>query len=134
MSTKTIPAHILKAYLEQTPPDEEINLSELDKKLQNKSTEDALAFFSTLPEYKKVMYLFYLYNYYYNILREESQHDDWLLELTCDNIYLQEIENDFIIPFNLNTTELVPLRKLISALQKLTALQKQYAKRKVEDI
>jgi len=84
-----------------------------------------------LDEPTKVKYLFYLYNYYYNILMEPSIGNAWLLELSGDNVDLQEIEDNFIIKYNLDTTTLVGIRRLVSRLQKEVAKQRIYKKEEV---
>lgn len=106
---------VLRAYLEQTPPDEEIDLNSLASKIRDKNLNEAISFFCGLDEPTKVKYLLYLYNYYYNLLT-----NSWLLELSADDTNLQTLEDQFIIRFNLDTTSLVGLRRLISRLQKET--------------
>lgn len=123
MANNKIPAYVLQAYLAQTPPDHEVNLSTLATELADNSLQQALDFFSTLPEHQKVSYIFYLYNYYFNILT-----GNWLLELNADNQNLQDLEDNFICKFNLDTTSLVGLRRLISRLQKEVAKQRQHRK------
>ena len=49
MANNKIPAHVLQAYLSQTPPDTEINLTTLGTELADNSLQQALDFFSTLP-------------------------------------------------------------------------------------
>jgi len=123
MANNKIPAHVLQAYLSQTPPDTEINLTTLGTELADNSLQKALDFFSTLPEHQKVSYIFYLYNYYFNILT-----GNWLLELNADDQNLQDLEDNFICKFNVDTTTLVGLRRLISRLQKEVAKQRQHRK------
>lgn len=113
--SKTMTVEVLRAYLEQTPPDQEIDLNNLASKIRDKNLNEAISFFCGLDEPTKVKYLLYLYNYYYNLLT-----NSWLLELSADDTNLQRLEDQFIIRFNLDTTSLVGLRRLISRLQKET--------------
>ena len=131
MATKTVPASILQAYLAQQPPDAEINMNTLATEIQEQGLSQAVTFFSTLDEPTKVKYVFYLYNYYYNILLQDSVSNAWLLELSADNTVLQEIEDNFIVKYNLDTTTLVGIRRLISRLQKEVAKQRVYKKEEV---
>ena len=131
--SKTISASALQAYLATQPPDTEINLATLATTMQDDNLQEAVTFFSTLSESKKVEIMFYLYNYYYNILRQDSVGDAWLLELSADNTVLQGIEDNFIIKFNLDTTQLIPLRRLLGRLQRETCKQRQYKKEEVTD-
>jgi len=133
MATKTISASTLQAYLATQPPDTQINLATLATIMQDSNLQEAVTFFSTLSEIRKVEIMFYLYNYYYNILSQESVNNGWLLELSADNIMLQDIEDDFIIKFNLDTTQLVPLRRLLGRLQRETCKQRNYKKEEVID-
>ena len=123
MANNKIPASVLQAYLAQQPPDTEINLTTLGTELADNSLQQGLDFFSTLPEHQKVSYIFYLYNYYFNILT-----GSWLLELNADDQNLQDLEDNFICKFNLDTTTLIGLRRLISRLQKEVAKQRQHRK------
>lgn len=127
MANNKIPAYVLQAYLSQQPPDYEVNLSTLATELADRSMQEALDFFSTLQEHQKVMYIFYLHNYYFNILT-----GNWLLEVNADDQNLQDLEDNFICKFNLDTTTLVGLRRLISRLQKEVAKQRQHRKEGVE--
>ena len=131
--TKTISASALQAYLATQSPDTEINLATLATTMQDNNLQEAVTFFSTLSEIRKVEIIFYLYNYYYNILSEEFVSNAWLLELSADNTQLQEIEDNFIIKFNLDTTQLVPLRRLLGRLQRETCKQRQYKKEEVNN-
>ena len=129
--TKTISASALQAYLATQSPDTEINLATLATTMQDNKLQEAVTFFSTLSEIRKVEIMFYLYNYYYNILSEPFVSNAWLLELSADNTVLQEIEDDFIIKFNLDTTQLIPLRRLLGRLQRETCKQRIYKKEEV---
>lgn len=131
MKAKTISASALQAYLATQPSDTEINLATLATTMQDNKLQEAVTFFSTLSEIRKVEIMFYLYNYYYNILSQEFVSNAWLLELSADNTVLQEIEDDFIIKFNLDTTQLIPLRRLLGRLQKEVCKQRIYKKEEV---
>lgn len=128
------PASVIQAYIAKQPPDAEINLATLATEIQEQGLQAALTFFSTLDEPVKVKYLFYLYNYYYNILLQDSVSNSWLLELSADNTILQEIEDNFIIKYNLDTTTLVGIRRLVSRLQKEVAKQRVYKKEEVVEV
>ena len=134
MATNKIPVHILQAYLAQTPPDTEVDLNKLVTEIQETGMQQALTFFSTFSEPKKLQYMSFLYNYYFYILTD----GEWLYELVDSEgngaELVQEIEDNFIIKYNLNTTELVPLRKLISRLQKEVAKQRIYKKEEVVEV
>lgn len=136
MATNKIPAHVLQAYLAQTPPDQDVDLTTVMSEIRKKDDESfaqAITFFSTLNEPKKLQYMSFLYNYYFYILT----NGDWLYELVDSEgngaELVQEIEDNFIIKYNLDTTTLVGIRRLISRLQKEVAKQRVHKKEGVVD-
>ena len=129
MATNKIPAHVLQAYLAQTPPDTEVNLATLATEIQETSMQQALTFFSTLDEPVKVKYLMFLYNYYYHALTGGSYL--WEPTESFSEEFIVGIEDQFIIKYNLDTTSLVAIRRLVSRLQKEVAKQRIYKKEEV---
>lgn len=129
MATNKIPAHVLQAYLAQTPPDTEINMATLATEIQEQGLAQALTFFSTLEESTKVKYLMFLYNYYYHALTNGSYL--WEPAESFAEEFIVEIEDQFIIKYNLDTTTLVSIRRLVSRLQKEVAKQRVYKKEEV---
>ena len=129
MATNKIPAHVLQAYLAQTPPDTEVNLTTLATEIQEQGLSQALTFFSTLEESTKVKYLMFLYNYYYHALTNGSYL--WEPAESFSEEFIVEIEDQFIIKYNLDTTTLVTIRRLVSRLQKEVAKQRIYKKEEV---
>jgi len=129
MATNKIPAHILQAYLAQTPPDTEVNLTTLATEIQEQGLSQALTFFSMLDEPTKVKYLMFLYNYYYHALTDGSYL--WEPTESFSEEFIVEIEDQFIIKYNLDTTSLVAIRRLVSRLQKEVAKQRVYRKEEV---
>lgn len=128
MATK-ITASVLQAYLAKQPPNTEINLATLATEIQDQGLQAAVTFFSTLAEPVKVKYIVFLHNYYYHTLTDGS----YLFDPTeaFSEEFVVEIEDNFIIPFNLDTTTLVAIRRLISRLQKEVAKQRVYKKEEV---
>lgn len=129
MATNKIPAHVLQAYLAQTPPDTEINMATLATEIQEQGLSQALSFFSTLEESTKVKYLMFLYNYYYHALTNGSYL--WEPAESFAEEFIVEIEDQFIIKYNLDTTTLVAIRRLVSRMQKEVAKQRVYKKEEV---
>lgn len=124
-----IPASVLQAYLAKQPPNTEINLNTLATEIQEQGLQAAITFFSTLDEPTKVKYLVFLHNYYYHTLTSGS----YLFEPTeaFSEEFIVEIEDKFLTPFNLDTTTLVAIRRLVSRLQKEVAKQRVYKKEEV---
>ena len=133
MATNKIPAHVLQAYLAQTPPDTEINMATLATEIQEQGMAQALTFFSTLDEPTKVKYIVLFYSYYYHALTDgDSITGDDFLGYDID--FIHSVEDNFIIPFNLDTTSLVAIRRLVSRLQKEVAKQRVYKKEEVAEV
>jgi hypothetical protein len=128
MTTK-IPASVLQAYLAKQPPDSEVNLTTLATQLAENNLQQALTFFSTLEESTKVKYLVFLHNYYYYTLTGGSYL--WEPTEAFSEEFIVEIEDKFLKPFNLDTTTLVAIRRLVSRLQKEVAKQRVYKKEEV---
>jgi hypothetical protein len=132
MATNRIPAHVLQAYLAQTPPDTEVDLNKIAAEIQEAGMQQALTFFSTLEECIKVKYLMFLYNYYYHALTDGSYL--WEPTESFSEEFIVEIEDQFIIKYNLDTTSLVAIRRLVSRLQKEVAKQRVYKKEEVVEV
>ncbi len=128
MVTK-IQASVLQAYLAQQPPDSEVNLNTLATQLAENNQQQALNFFSTLDESVKVKYLVFLHNYYYYSLTGGSYLFD--PTETFSEEFIAEIQDQFLTFFNLDTTTLVAIRRLVSRLQKEVAKQRVYRKEEV---
>jgi hypothetical protein len=128
MATK-IQASVLQAYLAQQPPDSEVNLNTLATQLAENNQQQALNFFSTLDESVKVKYLVFLHNYYYYALTGGSYLFD--PTETFSEEFIAEIQDQFLTFFNLDTTTLVAIRRLVSRLQKEVAKQRVYKKEEV---
>lgn len=131
MATK-IPASVLQAYLAKQPPNAEINMNTLATEIQEQGLAQAITFFSTLDEPVKVKYLVFLHNYYYWTLTGGS----YLFEPTeaFSEEFVVEIEDQFLTLFNLDTTTLVAIRRLVSRLQKEVAKQRIYKKEEVVEV
>ena len=127
--TKTLSASALQTDLATQSPDTEINLATLATTMQDNNLQEAVTFFSTFPESKKVQYLTFLHNYYYYLLTGGS----YMFAPTeaFSDEFIVEIEDSFINKLNLDTTQLVPLRRLVSRLQREVAKQRQYKKEEV---
>ena len=128
--TKTISASALQAYLATQPPDTEINLATLATTMQDNNLQEAVTFFSTLAEAQKVKYLMLLLDYYHYVLTNGlsvAGYDP----IGYDSDFVHEVEDNFTTKFNLDTTQLVPLRRLLGRLQRETCKQRQYKKEEV---
>jgi hypothetical protein len=68
----------------------------------------------------------FLHNYYYHTLTGGSYL--WEPTEAFSEEFIVEIEDKFLKPFNLNTTTLVAIRRLVSRLQKEVAKQRVYKK------
>ena len=130
MATNKIPAHVLQAYLAQTPPDTEINMATLATEIQEQGLSQALTFFSTLDEPTKVKYIMLFYSYYYYALTDGGSVEAYD-PIGYDNDFIHSVEDNFILPFNLDTTSLVSVRRLVSRMQKEVAKQRIYKKEEV---
>lgn len=133
MATNKIPAHILQAYLAQTPPDTEVNLTTLATEIQEQGLSQALTFFSTLDEPTKVKYIMLFYSYYYYALTDGGFVEGYD-PIGYDNDFIHSVEDNFILPFNLDTTSLVSVRRLVSRMQKEVAKQRVYKKEEVVEV
>lgn len=124
-----IPASVVQAYLAKLTPDTEVNMNTLATEIQEQGLQAAVTFFSTLPEPIKVQYLVFLHNYYYYTLTGGSYLFEPIEAFSEE--FIVEIEDQFLTPFNLDTTTLVAIRRLVSRLQKEVAKQRVCKKEEV---
>lgn len=127
MSNK-LPASVLQAYLNQLPPDTEVNLSTLATEINDQNFEAAITFFSTLEEPTKIQYLAFVMNCYYYALTSSFL---WDFAVVFSESFIVDIEDNFLHKYHLNTMDLVPVRRLVAAMQKQTAKQRIHRKEEV---